>query len=74
MLERRRGRECYINRGVYNMAGVSRAEVESIKRRFGIVGNSSALIQAIEVAYQVSSTDLSVLVLGESGAGKEFFP
>ena len=56
------------------MAGVSRAEVESIKRRFGIVGNSSALIQAIEVAYQVASTDLSVLVLGESGAGKEFFP
>ena len=41
------------------MAGVSRAEVESIKRRFGIVGNSSALIQAIEVAYQVASTDLS---------------
>lgn len=49
-------------------------DIESIKRRFGIIGRSVLLNRAVEVAYQVASTDLSVLVLGESGAGKEFFP
>ena len=56
------------------MVGAKRVDVEAIKRRFGIIGTHPALIQAIEVAYQVASTDLAVLVLGESGAGKEFFP
>lgn len=56
------------------MVGAKRVDVEAIKRRFGIIGTHPALIQAIEVAYQVAGTDLSVLVLGESGAGKEFFP
>lgn len=51
-----------------------RTDVEAIKRRFGIIGTHPTLYRAIEVAYQVAPTDLSVLVTGESGAGKEFFP
>lgn len=49
-------------------------ELQSIKQRFGIIGNSSLLNRAIDIAAQVANTDLSVLVLGESGVGKEFFP
>src|ERR1700754_3304524 len=49
------------------------ADIQSIKNRFGIIGNSPALNYAIQVAIQVSSTDLSVLIVGESGAGKESF-
>lgn len=49
------------------------AEIQSIKNRFGIIGNSPALNYAIQVAMQVSSTDLSVLIMGESGVGKESF-
>ena len=39
-----------------------------------MIGNHAALLRAVEVAYQVASTDLAVLVTGESGSGKEFFP
>ena len=46
----------------------------SIKRRFGIIGTSPALDRAVTVASQVAPTDLSVLVLGESGVGKEVMP
>lgn len=49
------------------------ADIQSIKNRFGIIGNSPALNYAIQVASQVSSTDLSVLIVGESGVGKEAF-
>ena len=49
------------------------AEIQSIKNRFGIIGNSPALNYAIQVAIQVSATDLSVLIVGESGVGKEAF-
>ncbi|MDD4646436.1 MAG: sigma 54-interacting transcriptional regulator [Bacteroidales bacterium] len=49
-------------------------EVNKIKQRFEIIGNSPALHRAIEVAVQVAPTDLSVLIIGESGTGKEFFP
>ena len=49
-------------------------DIQSIKQRFGIIGNSPLLNRAIDIAAQVANTDLSVLVLGESGSGKEFFP
>jgi transcriptional regulator with PAS, ATPase and Fis domain len=49
-------------------------EIQSIKQRFGIIGNSPLLNRAIEIAIQVASTDLSVLITGESGSGKENFP
>ena len=48
-------------------------ELQSIKNRFGIIGNSPALNYALQVAVQVSSTDLTVLIVGESGVGKEAF-
>jgi DNA-binding NtrC family response regulator len=46
---------------------------QSIKNRFGIIGNSPALNYALQVAVQVSNTDLTVLIAGESGVGKEAF-
>jgi len=49
-------------------------EVTRVKQRFGIVGNSRALLESIERAIKVAPIDLSVLVIGESGSGKEFFP
>lgn len=49
-------------------------EIQGIKQRFGIIGNSPALSRDIEVAVQVAQTDLSVLITGESGVGKEHFP
>jgi transcriptional regulator with PAS, ATPase and Fis domain len=48
-------------------------DIQSIKNRFGIIGNSPALNHALNVAVQVASTDLSVLIVGESGVGKEVF-
>ncbi len=49
-------------------------DLQRIKQRFGIIGNSEGLHRALEVAVQVAPTDLSVLVTGESGTGKEVFP
>lgn len=49
-------------------------ELMQIKQRFGIIGNSPELNRALEVAAQVAGTDLSVLVTGESGVGKEVIP
>ncbi|MEP6626872.1 MAG: sigma-54 dependent transcriptional regulator, partial [Ginsengibacter sp.] len=46
---------------------------QAIKSRFGIIGSSPALVYALDVAIQVSNTDLSVLINGESGVGKEVF-
>lgn len=46
---------------------------QSIKNRFGIIGTSPSLVYALDVAIQVASTDLSVLINGESGVGKEVF-
>ncbi|MFZ1529341.1 MAG: sigma-54 dependent transcriptional regulator [Ferruginibacter sp.] len=48
-------------------------DLQSIKNRFGIIGNSPALNYALSVAAQVANTDLSVLINGESGVGKEVF-
>ncbi|WP_044402910.1 sigma 54-interacting transcriptional regulator [Lacinutrix sp. Hel_I_90] len=48
--------------------------IQATKQRFGIIGNSAALNRAVEKAIQVSPTDISVLVTGESGVGKESIP
>src|SRR5580765_3456063 len=48
-------------------------ELQSIKNRFGIIGNSPALNNALNIAIQVAPTDLSALISGESGVGKEVF-
>ncbi len=50
------------------------SEIQSVKQRFSIIGDSPQLLIAIERALQVAPIDLSVLIIGESGAGKEFFP
>lgn len=49
-------------------------ELQKVKQRYGIVGNCPGLNRAIDVAMQVAPTDLSVLVVGESGVGKEIVP
>jgi transcriptional regulator with PAS, ATPase and Fis domain len=49
-------------------------EIQAIKQRFGIIGNSSLLVRSIDIARQVAPTDLTVLITGESGTGKEVFP
>ena len=48
--------------------------IQSVKQRFGIIGNSPLLNRAIEIAIQVAPTHLSVLITGESGTGKEVMP
>ena len=48
-------------------------KIKSVKQKFGIVGNSTSLNHAIEVAIQVAPTDMTVLINGESGTGKESF-
>lgn len=53
---------------------MERQDLQAIKQRFGIIGNNPQLNRAIEVAVQVAPTDLSVLITGESGVGKENFP
>lgn len=49
-------------------------ELQRIKQRYNIVGNSDDLSHALDVALQVAPTDLSVLIVGESGVGKEIIP
>lgn len=53
---------------------VATADIQQVKQRFGIIGNSTGLTRAISRALQIAPTDLSVLITGESGTGKEFFP
>lgn len=52
---------------------LDQSEIQSIKQRFGIIGNSSRLNHAVAIAAQVAPTDMSVLITGESGSGKESF-
>ncbi|MBP5782469.1 MAG: sigma-54-dependent Fis family transcriptional regulator [Bacteroidales bacterium] len=49
-------------------------DIQTIKKQFGIIGNTPALNHAIEIACQVAKVDITVLIQGESGVGKEFFP
>ncbi len=49
-------------------------ELQTIKQRFGIIGNSPELNRLLDIAIQVAPTDLTVLISGESGTGKEVFP
>lgn len=48
-------------------------EIQSVKQRYGVMGNSPLLNNAVRVAMQVAPTDMSVLITGESGSGKESF-
>jgi transcriptional regulator with PAS, ATPase and Fis domain len=52
---------------------ITDSEIQSVKQRFGIIGNSPLLNNAVSVAVQVAPTDMSVLITGESGSGKESF-
>lgn len=58
----------------YVQIDMSPSELQSIKQRFEIIGNNPLLNHDIEIAVQVAKTDLSILVTGESGVGKEHFP
>lgn len=49
-------------------------DIQSIKRNYNIIGNDPQLLHAIEIAAQVANTDLTVLITGESGTGKDVFP
>ncbi len=53
---------------------VTQQDITRVKNRFSIIGNAPSLVSAIERALQVAPIDLAVLIIGESGAGKEFFP
>lgn len=50
------------------------ADLQKIKMKYGVVGNADGLNRALDVALQVAPTDLSVLIVGESGVGKEIIP
>lgn len=56
------------------MTQITSEQIASVKQRFGIIGTSELLDRALEVALRVAPTDLTVLVTGESGVGKESFP
>ena len=56
------------------VSSMKTSELQTIKQRYNIVGNCEALNHVLDVALQVAPTDLSVLIVGESGAGKEIIP
>ena len=53
---------------------IMNSEIQNIKQRFEIIGNDHSLMMAIEKSIKVSPTDITVLIMGESGVGKEVFP
>lgn len=53
---------------------MAKPDIQQVKQRFSIIGNDQGLNRAIEIALQVAPTDMSVLITGESGVGKENFP
>ena len=57
-----------------NLPKMDLKELQNIKQRYNIVGNCDALNRALDIALQVAPTDLSVLIIGESGVGKEIIP
>ena len=59
---------------VFDYKIIMNIDIQQIKQRFGIIGNNAELNRALDIACQVAPTDLSVLISGESGVGKEFFP
>jgi transcriptional regulator with PAS, ATPase and Fis domain len=66
--------ELFVNQALrIKTMAISDSEIQSVKQRFGIIGNSPLLNNAVSVAIQVSPTDMSVLITGESGSGKESF-
>ena len=52
---------------------ITENEIQSVKQRFGIIGNAPLLNNAVRIAMQVAPTEMSVLITGESGSGKESF-
>jgi len=58
---------------IFKLRYMRNIDIQSIKQRFGIIGNSPLLNHAIQVAVQVAPTDMTVLITGESGSGKESF-
>lgn len=56
------------------MHQLNQSELQIIKKRYNVIGNDEKLNRALDVALQVASTDLSVLIIGESGVGKEVIP
>lgn len=67
------GRKC-VFLSVYLKNYMNVEEIQRMKQRFRIIGNSPEMNRAIDVAIQVAPTDLTVLITGESGAGKDVFP
>lgn len=57
-----------------NTMSLDSANIQNIKKRYGIIGNAQGLNRALDIAVQVATTDLSVLIIGESGVGKEVLP
>ena len=57
---------------IFNL-GIHKMDIQSVKQRFGIIGNDVKLNLAIEKSVRIASTDVSVLITGESGVGKEAF-
>ena len=53
---------------------VALSDIQQAKQRFGIIGNTPGLLRAVSRALPIAPTDLSVLITGASGTGKEFFP